>query len=273
MAVTLVPDPDYSGIHGIMQLRVLQCEMSAALHAGDLLLVDADAAERRLVSAIAARAGWSVVGAADEETAVGLLQGPHGREVRAALLGSWNELSGPSLVAALRARRDKLPIIVLADEASVSSAVEAMRSGASDFISRPVAPERLLEALAANADRRNIQDMPSGHLTVQLDNLDGVDISGRLEYDEESVVVDVELGPERPGGWAEKPRGQKTPCCRPRGLAYADAEIPLGHGRTLAPPRIQGRLLEALKPRADETGEPRGLASRALAIPCHSPWL
>lgn len=38
-----------------------------------------------------------------------------------------------------------------------------------------------------------------------------------------------------------------------RGLAYADAEIPLGHGRTLAPPRIQGRLLEALKPRADET--------------------
>lgn len=38
-----------------------------------------------------------------------------------------------------------------------------------------------------------------------------------------------------------------------RGLAYADAEIPLGHGRTLAPPRIQGRLLEALKPRVDET--------------------
>jgi len=38
-----------------------------------------------------------------------------------------------------------------------------------------------------------------------------------------------------------------------RGLAYADADIPLGHGRMLAPPRIQGRLLEALKPRADET--------------------
>ena len=35
MAVTLVPEPDYSGTHGIMQLRVLQREMSAALHAGD----------------------------------------------------------------------------------------------------------------------------------------------------------------------------------------------------------------------------------------------
>ena len=39
MAVTLVPDPDYSGIHGIMQLRILQREMSAALHAGDWMKV------------------------------------------------------------------------------------------------------------------------------------------------------------------------------------------------------------------------------------------
>ena len=45
-----------------------------------LLLVDANPEERRLISAIAARAGWSTVGAADEETAVGLLQGPHGRD-------------------------------------------------------------------------------------------------------------------------------------------------------------------------------------------------
>ena len=119
-----------------------------------LMLIDADAAERRLISAIAARAGWSVVGAADEEQAVGLLQGPHGREVQAALLGSWSEESGPSLVAALRGCRDKLPIIVLADGASVQLAVDAMRAGASDFLARPVAPERLLEALAANADRR-----------------------------------------------------------------------------------------------------------------------
>ncbi len=35
MAVTLVPDPDYAGIHGVMQLRSLQHEMSAALQAGD----------------------------------------------------------------------------------------------------------------------------------------------------------------------------------------------------------------------------------------------
>lgn len=119
-----------------------------------LLMVDADPAERRLVSAIAARAGWSVIGAACSETAVGLLQGPHGREVRAALLGSWNEAAGPQLIEALRECRPNLPVIVLAESDSVSVAVEAMRAGASDFLSRPVAPERLLEALAVNADRR-----------------------------------------------------------------------------------------------------------------------
>jgi DNA-binding NtrC family response regulator len=119
-----------------------------------LLLLDASADERRLISAIAARAGWSAVGAADEETAVGLLQGPHGREVQAALLGSWNDEGSSRLIVALREQRPNLPIIVLSHGDTVADAVEAMRAGASDFLVRPVVPERLLEALAANADRR-----------------------------------------------------------------------------------------------------------------------
>ena len=119
-----------------------------------LLLIDADADERRLISAIAARAGWSVVGAADDETAIGLLQGPHGREVQAVLIGAWRGESGPRLIEALRQKRDKLPVIVLSHGDSVATAVDAMRAGATDFLVRPVAPERLLEALATTADRR-----------------------------------------------------------------------------------------------------------------------
>ena len=119
-----------------------------------LLLLDTDLDERRRISATAARAGWSVVSATDEESAVAVLQGSHGREVKAALLGSWDSERGPSLIAALREKREKLPVIVLSHSDNVSIAVEAMRAGASDFLVRPVAPERLLEALAANADRR-----------------------------------------------------------------------------------------------------------------------
>ena len=119
-----------------------------------LLLLDSNADERRLISAIAARAGWSVVGAADGEQAIALLQGPHGREVRAAIFGNWEAEQGAKLIDALREHRANLPIIVLSHSEAVSSAVEAMRAGASDFLVRPVAPERLLDALAANADRR-----------------------------------------------------------------------------------------------------------------------
>ena len=38
-----------------------------------LLLLDANPDERRLISAIAARAGWSVMGAVDEESATAVL--------------------------------------------------------------------------------------------------------------------------------------------------------------------------------------------------------
>src|SRR3954452_16709889 len=132
-----------------------------------LLLLDANADERRLISAVAARAGWSVMGAADEDSALAVLEGPHAREVRAALLAGWDEQRGPILIAALRDKRENLPIIVLSHSDSVSTAVEAMRSGASDFLVRPVMPERMLEALAANSDRR----MAAGELAPMSEKL------------------------------------------------------------------------------------------------------
>ena len=119
-----------------------------------MLLVDADANERRQLSAVASRAGWSTVGADCAETAIGLLQGPHGREVRAAILSSWTGEQGPALIETLRQCRPGLPIIVLADGGSVALAVEAMRAGASDYLAKPLAAERLLDALTAHADRR-----------------------------------------------------------------------------------------------------------------------
>src|SRR5262252_7929588 len=91
-----------------------------------LLLLDANMDERRLISAIAARAGWSVMGASDEQGAIAALDGPHAKEVRAALLGSWDAERGPGLIAALREKKEKLPIIVLSHGDSVAVAVEAM---------------------------------------------------------------------------------------------------------------------------------------------------
>ncbi len=119
-----------------------------------LLLINADAGERRLVSAVAARAGWIVIGASTDEMALECLSGQHGQEIEAALLGSWDSNRGPETIRQLRGVRASLPVIVLAGEPGAGAAIEAMRAGASDFLARPVAPERLLDALAVHSDRR-----------------------------------------------------------------------------------------------------------------------
>lgn len=132
-----------------------------------LLLIDADPEERRRISAIAARAGWTVVGADGLETAVALLRGPYGQEVKVAVLGNWYPDEGRILIESLRSCYSDLPVLVLSDGDALQSAADAIRAGATDFLGRPVAPERLLEALATAADRRR----PVGELTPVAEKL------------------------------------------------------------------------------------------------------
>ena len=132
-----------------------------------LLLIDADAAERRRISAIASRAGWTVVGADGLETAVAILRGPYGPEVRVAVLGKWDKDATSEIIDSLRACHTGLPVLVLTDGDALPRAVDAIRAGATDFLGRPVVPERLLDALASAADRRR----PTGELTPVAEKL------------------------------------------------------------------------------------------------------
>ena len=132
-----------------------------------LLLIDSDPAERRRISAIASRAGWTAVGADGLETAVAILRGPYGPEVRVALIGNWDPQASVELIDALRGCHAGLPVLVLTESSALPVAADALRAGATDFLGRPVAPERLLEALAAAADRRR----PVGELMPVAEKL------------------------------------------------------------------------------------------------------
>jgi DNA-binding NtrC family response regulator len=119
------------------------------------LLIDDEPAQRRLVTAIGARAGWWVMGAPDVDAARALLAGEEGKEVDAILLDHW--LPGPEgsdFIGQIRDLRPDLPLLVLTAQTSVAVAVEAMRAGASDFLVKPLSPDRLLSALDAATDRR-----------------------------------------------------------------------------------------------------------------------
>ena len=115
-----------------------------------LMLIDDEPAQRRLVSALAARAGWRTIFAPDGETAIAMLGTQDGMQLDAILLDQWSPDYEPAgLIREIRARRPALPILILTAHNNVAVAVDAMRAGATDYLSKPIAPERLLAALNA----------------------------------------------------------------------------------------------------------------------------
>ena len=124
-----------------------------------LMLIDDEPAQSRLISALAAREGWRTVVARDSETAIAMLGTRQGMQLSAIILDQW--VPGDeacTLIAELRARRPALPILMLTTSSSPLLAVEAMRSGATDHLIKPVAPDRLMQALRTATTQETPQD-------------------------------------------------------------------------------------------------------------------
>ncbi len=120
-----------------------------------LLLIDDEPAQSRLIEAIAARAGWRVIRATNLDQAMAVLHGPQAQSVDVILIDQWAPSDSASIVAELRANFAQLPIMVLTAQNSTAEAVEAMRAGATDFLIKPIAPDRLLVALENLRDAAN----------------------------------------------------------------------------------------------------------------------
>ncbi len=113
-----------------------------------LLLIDDEPAQSRLIAAIAARGGWRVLRAATIDEARKLMEGANARPVDVVLIDQWSpDEIGANLIQKLRTYYGQMPIMVLTAQNSIAHAVEAMRAGASDFLIKPIAPDRLLAAL------------------------------------------------------------------------------------------------------------------------------
>lgn len=113
-----------------------------------LMLIDDEPAQCRLITALAAREGWRTIVARDSETAIATLGTRQGMQLGAIILDQWVPGDDAcALIAELKARRPALPILMLTTSASPLLAVEAMRAGATDYLIKPVAPDRLLQAL------------------------------------------------------------------------------------------------------------------------------
>ncbi|MGE4409882.1 MAG: sigma-54-dependent transcriptional regulator [Sphingobium sp.] len=119
-----------------------------------LLLIDDEPAQKRLISAIAARSGWRTIFASDASIARATLGTRDGMQLDAVLIDQWNPQIRPvEILAQIRAQRPSLPVLVLTSQNNVLDAVEAMRAGATDYLVKPIAPDRLLAALDATLDK------------------------------------------------------------------------------------------------------------------------
>ena len=115
-----------------------------------VMLIDDEPAQRRLVAALASRAGWRTVFADDGEMAIAQLGTQDGMQLDAVILDHANPATDAgAIIAELHARRPALPVLMLTAHESVEGAVHAMRAGATDFLVKPLAPERLVRALEA----------------------------------------------------------------------------------------------------------------------------
>ncbi|MGP1282710.1 MAG: sigma-54-dependent transcriptional regulator [Parasphingopyxis sp.] len=115
-----------------------------------LLLIDDEPAQGRLIAAIAARSGWRSLRAESGKDALLLLGSRDCEPVDAVLIDYWAPSSDDvSLIEQVLELRPKLPVLVITAQSKVSIAVDAMRAGATDFLAKPIAPERLVAALDA----------------------------------------------------------------------------------------------------------------------------
>jgi len=139
-----------------------------------LMLIDDEPAQSRLISALAAREGWRVLVVEDAEKAIATLGTRQGMQLSAIILDQW--VPGDQaceLIAELKDRRPALPILMLTTSTSPLLAVEAMRAGATDYLVKPVAPDRLMQALRNTTTRETISRDELVPLTEKMDgNLD-----------------------------------------------------------------------------------------------------
>lgn len=124
-----------------------------------LMLIDDEPAQSRLITALAAREGWRTLVVRDSETAIATLGTRQGMQLGAIILDQW--VPGDeacALIAELKSRRPALPILMLTASTSPLLAVEAMRAGASDYLVKPVSPDRMMQALRMATTREAPRD-------------------------------------------------------------------------------------------------------------------
>ncbi len=119
-----------------------------------ILIVEDDAGLREALSDTLELGGYSVIAAEDAEMALVMLN-QHQVDLVVSDI-QMGEMSGLSLLRSVKARYPHLPVLLMTAFATINDAVQAMRDGATDYLSKPFAPQVLLNLVGRYAPAQKV---------------------------------------------------------------------------------------------------------------------
>ncbi|MEM6664235.1 MAG: sigma-54 dependent transcriptional regulator [Pseudomonadota bacterium] len=109
-----------------------------------ILVADDDPQQRRYITSVLSASGFAVTSVENGRAVIDHFKADDSKRVDLLLLDlQMPDLDGITVLQHLRRDGISLPVLVLTSDGSVSRAVEAMQSGANDFLIKPAGPERL----------------------------------------------------------------------------------------------------------------------------------
>jgi DNA-binding NtrC family response regulator len=139
-----------------------------------ILIVDDDPVQRRLLTAAVERFGYSPVTVGDGAEALARLSTPESDFGLVILDLMMPGVDGMAVLARLRELERPVPVIVQTAHGGIDTVVNAMRAGATDFVVKPLSPERLqvsienaLKLVALEGELARIKRTASGTLTFR----------------------------------------------------------------------------------------------------------
>ena len=142
-----------------------------------ILIVDDDAGTRTALARLLDGQGYQVDSAPDGEAALGRLAEQPPDVIVTDL--DMPAMDGLQLLAELRTRGHDVPVIVVTSAAEVRSAVEAMRAGATDYITKPVDLDALLLSVERAVEQRDVR-IENENLRRQVRQQHGEGVVGLL---------------------------------------------------------------------------------------------
>src|SRR5277367_375593 len=124
-----------------------------------VLIVDDEPNVRLMLETALASVGYEVIEAADGHAALELLRGPDFRCDLVLLDLLMPRIDGMELLRRLRALGNVVPVVILTAHGSIPEAVEAMKLGAIDFLTKPTTPDALRRVVADVIARHAVADV------------------------------------------------------------------------------------------------------------------